>query len=345
MKKNYYIAIALTLAACTKAPVPQVQEGPACNPVPVTVTASIDVPDTKMSYTPDGNVLKSSWAKGDKISLIAYNHDYKMVTNDILTAESAGASVRFSGTFSNPSGDVSGVRLVYPALTGSPAASPLEVNNNYNTTGPFSIDAGLLKLASDRQFVQTHNGTYTENGLQNLPYYTLMVASPDRDAVRSGSFTASFSHLTYIIKATLTMPATNPAGDYDYWVTKAELWGKETSPGVFPTLKYYGTAGFFNGSFNTGQATRLRTSFGGIKDDGTPNGFQIERNGTLVVYFVGGFNVQEEAYRLLQGGGYDIKVYFTDRTEPLTATFPVTANPYFQIAVGKMYRFAATLSL
>lgn len=344
MKRYYYIAIALMLAACTKAPVPQVQEGPVCNPVPVTVTASIDSPDTKMSYTLDENVLKSTWNKGDQISLIAYNHEYKMVTNDILTAESAGASVRFSGTFSNPTGDVSSVRLVYPALTGSPAASPLEKRNNYNTTGPFSIDAGLLKLESDRQFVQTHNGTVT-NGLQNLPYYTLMLASPDRDAVRSGSFTASFSHLTYIIKATLTMPATHPDGDTEYWVTKAELWGKETSPGVFPTLKYYGTAGFYNGSFNTGQATRLRTNLGTFTDAGTPNGFLIERGAQLVVFFVGGYNTQTEAYRLLPGGGLDIKVYHTDSTEPLTATLTVSANPYFQIAVGQMYRFAATLSI
>lgn len=339
MKKYYYIAIALTLAACTKAPLPQVQEGPVCNPVPVTVTASIDSPDTKLTYTLDGNVLKSTWAKGDKISLIAYDHNYKMVTNDILTAESAGASVRFSGTFSNPTGDVSGVHLVYPALDGSPTASPLEMRNNYNTTGPFSIDDGLLKLASDRQFVQT------TNGLQNLPYYTLMVASPDRDAVRSGSFTASFSHLTYIIKATFTMPATHPLGTTDYQVTKAELWGKETSPGVFPTLRYYGTAGFFNGSFNTGQASRLRTNFGTIQSDGTPTGIVIERGGELVVYFVGGFNAQNEQYRLLMDGGLDIKVYHTDSAEPLTATLTVTANPYFQIAVGQMYRIAATLSL
>lgn len=348
MKKIYSISLIVLLAACSKAPVTDKEI--VCNPIPVSVTASISMseadPATKLSYTADGNTLKSNWKKGDKISLITYDANFKLISNDILTAQASGTSVRFTGTYSNPSSGVVDACLVYPALSGTPLASPLEDHNKYNTTGPFYVEDGLLRLDSGRQFVQNINGTYT-NAVNNLPYYTLMHASVLKTDVASGSFSASFRHLTYIIKATLTMPSTYPGGkDSDYWITKVELWAKESSPGNAATLKYFGPAGFQNCSFNTGQSTMLRTNLGTIQSGGVPSGIMVERASTLVVYFVGGFGLVEEHYRLLQNGGLIIKAFDSDYPDdPLTATLTVEApTVYKPLQLGKMYRISATLS-
>ena len=348
MKKIYSISLIVLLAACAKAPVTDKEI--VCNPIPVSVTASINMPEadpaTKLSYTADGNTLKSTWKKGDQISLITYDKDFKLISNDILTAQGSGTSVRFTGTYSNPPSGVVDACLVYPALSGTPLASPLEDHNNYNTTGPFYVEDGLLRLDSGRQFVQNINGTYT-NAVNNLPYYTLMHTSVLKTDVASGSFSASFSHLTYIIKATLTMPSTYPGGkDNAYQITKVELWAKESSPGVCATLKYYGPAGFNSCSFNGPQSIMLRTNLGALNDLGTPSGVIVGRSSTLVVYFVGGFGTVTENYRLLQNGGFIIKAFDSDYPDnPLTATLTVEApTVYKPIELGRMYRISATLS-
>lgn len=347
MKKYYSIALAILLVACSKTPLENKET--TCNPIPVSVTASINMPEadpaTKLSYTADGNTLKSSWKKGDQISLITYDKDFKLISNDILIAQGSGESVRFTGTFSNPPSGVVDACLVYPALSGTPLASPLEEYNSANTTGPFYVEDGLLKLDSGRQYVQNINGTYP-NAVKNLPYYTLMHAAVLKTDVASGSFSASFRHLTYIIKATLTMPSTYPGGKAtDYWITKVELWAKESSPGVAATLKYFGPAGFQNCSFNTGQSTMLRTNLGTIQSGGVPSGIMVERGSTLVVYFVGGFGLVEENYRLLQNGGLIVKAYDNEYPDPLTATLTVEApTVYKPIQLGRMYRINATLS-
>ena len=102
------MAAAVLAAACEKQPI--TPEGVTFDPVAATIEVSIDAaPETKMDYTLDGNVLKCSWKEGDKISLVSYysTGPYggafgEYVANDVFTAQSAGQTVKFKGTFSNP---------------------------------------------------------------------------------------------------------------------------------------------------------------------------------------------------------------------------------------------------
>ena len=90
----------------------------------------------------------------------------------------------------------------------------------------------------------------------------------------------------------------------------------------------------------------LRTNLGTIQSGGVPSGIMVERASTLVVYFVGGFGLVEENYRLLQNGGLIIKAFDSDYPDdPLTATLTVEApTVYKPLQLGKMYRISATLS-
>ena len=89
MKKSYLIIIAA--ASCQKgdnAPA----SGVKYNPVEVVLSAAIEGVDTKVSYTEDANALKAAWEAKDKVSLVAYDSDGKVLSNDIFTATTAGTT-------------------------------------------------------------------------------------------------------------------------------------------------------------------------------------------------------------------------------------------------------------
>ena len=105
MKKTFLIFCGLSLilaASCSKTPLEKQEDG-TCNPVELSFYASIgDNVDTRLTYTPDGNALKSSWNKTyDKLSLVSLDSYGNVVSSDIFTAQSNGKKVKFSGTYTN----------------------------------------------------------------------------------------------------------------------------------------------------------------------------------------------------------------------------------------------------
>ena len=112
--KKYISAFAaglMVLTACSKTEIPV--ETPA--PLKMTLTATIGA-DTKVHVEDVENVLKTKWEIGDKVSVVALDQEYKVISNDVFEAESFGKTTNFIGTFTNDPA-TQYVRVFYPALT------------------------------------------------------------------------------------------------------------------------------------------------------------------------------------------------------------------------------------
>lgn len=353
MKNQYTILAAAIIlaAACEKSQIQE--EGPKFNPIPATIEVSIAAPETletKMNYSFDGNILKGSWEEGDKISVISYysvapfgGATGEMVANDVFTAESSGKTVKFSGTFSNPTAQGAGtisIKIIYPALEGTPLASPKEPQNNYNTYGPFYIgNDKFLHLDSDRKYIQP-----VENSIHNLKFYTLIVGDADLANLQSGSLgTVSLMHYTYIIKASLTMPNNG----YNYVIKRVGLIGQalDANPNHVPDLRFYSSADFRMMHFS-GRGSQLWTYMHDIKANGdvSDTGIVFNKGQTYTVYFVGGFGSSTELYKLFSGlSQLKIQAEGTKNNQPCTLTKTLTAGGEIVMTPGNIYRLSATL--
>ncbi len=116
MKKTLFnlFAAALVLSAgvsCDKTEAPATNER-----TPITITATIGSgEDTRVSYTEDGNILKTAWETNETISVITSSDAGNIVTIDNFTYSGPGGkTVNFTGTLSE--GATKHVRVVYPAL-------------------------------------------------------------------------------------------------------------------------------------------------------------------------------------------------------------------------------------
>lgn len=316
-------------AACTKSPAEEKtgEEIISGTAIPVSLEVSIgnENPETRLTYELDGagTALKSTWNKGDRISLVTYDQNYKLMGNDVLTAESSGTSVKFTGTYTCPeqvgtSARV-GIRIIYPALSGDPLSTAAEpaLSNGYYTDGPFYIHDRLLCLDKDRMFIQ-----YSDGNLSNLPYYTLMTGSVDRDDfLETGKFTATMQHATYIIKAELTLPSTHPDGTSDYTITSVKIQTEAEAPKIPTTLVGYGNMGFMQMNFVQGKYY-MQTYLGKIRYDGEVMGIACPRSSKVTVYFIGGLSSETTRFfadvDYLNITAYHLDVNLEEKT--LTAT-------------------------
>lgn len=161
---NYLILAGLTLvaaAACNKqltpADEPEVNTG-----VPMTLTATIGGPDTKLGFTKDGYVLKGTWNANEEVSVITINGGYVQTIDKFSSGtESEGkTTASFSGTFT---GDASHtIVVVYPALenySGSFYGTPMPAgmtNDGYRMISDFNINRSYQ--------LNMNNSTQSANG-------------------------------------------------------------------------------------------------------------------------------------------------------------------------------------
>ena len=353
-RKNIILAglAVVFAAACAKAPVEEktgedIVSGTA---IPVSLEVSIGNGDseTKLTYELDGSAtaLKSTWEKDDRISLVTYDQNYKLMGNDVLTAESSGSSVKFTGTYTCPDKVGSSVRtgivVVYPALSGEPLATPVEpkLSNEYYTSGPYYIgDDGYLHFDSDRKFIQ-----YSDGDLGNLPYYTLMFGTMDRDTfIETGKFSTTLQNLTYIIKAELQLPSTHPDGNYDYNIISVKIRANRSdSPAITPSLIGTGSMDFTRAYFGPNSKIALQTYLGKIKNNGEVMGVYCPRSSKVSVYFIGGFCYSEPVF--VSGDKLEITAYYLDgdlNEKTLTATKQF--NKGIIMNDGDMYTISAAL--
>ena len=204
MKKSYLIITAAALlaaASCQKsdnAPA----SGVKYNPVEVVLSAAIEGVDTKVSYTEDANALKSAWVKDDAISLIAYDSDGKVLSNDIFTTTTAGTTTKFSGTYSNPDGAVA-VSVLYPALTAGSGSS----------SNAWRCESGVIygvKLGATYASVSPSLNYQEANADPAFLAKSVVMRGKISDipALVSSNVKATLKNTCYIVKATVTLPST-----------------------------------------------------------------------------------------------------------------------------------------
>ena len=204
MKKSYLIITAAALlaaASCQKgdnAPA----SGVKYNPVEVVLSAAIEGVDTKVSYTEDANALKAAWEKDDQVSLVAYDSDGKVLSNDIFTATTAGTTTKFSGTYSNPDGAVA-VSVLYPALT-------MGLGSSSNS---WRCESGVIygvKLGGQYANVRPDLNSQKANADPAFLAKSVVMRGKisDISALVLSNVKATLKNTCYIVKATVTLPST-----------------------------------------------------------------------------------------------------------------------------------------
>ena len=349
MKKTFLILCGLSLilaASCSKTPLEKLEDG-TCNPVELSFYASIgDNVDTKLTYTPDGNALKSSWNKTyDKLSLVSLDSYGNVVSSDIFTAQSSGKKVKFSGTYTN-SNKASSIIIYYPAFSEGegPYYSPSTGRyNKYSSHGPFGMDGSELILNEDVPVQQSSNGN-----LGLMGYFSLMTALINADDLLinfKNDIAISLIHSTYIIKAELKMPEWkdqngDPLGTY---VTRVNMYASNPSVLTYSGKGYMCKNGSLWGGFGTPQQS-MSLALGNIRQsDGQPVGFNANAGETITVYMVGFRGLHEGSIPRLyidDSSPFMIEVEHTSG-EPLYAVSTKTA--YYQLKPGFVYYLSATM--
>lgn len=349
MKKTFLIFCGLSLilaASCSKTPLEKQEDG-TCNPVELSFYASIgDNVDTKLTYTPDGNALKSSWNKTyDKLSLVSLDSYGNVVSSDIFTAQSSGKKVKFSGTYTN-SKKASSIIIYYPAFSEGegPYYSPSTGRyNKYSSHGPFGMDGSELILNEDVPVQQSSNGN-----LGLMGYFSLMTALINADDLLiyfKNDIAISLIHSTYIIKAELKMPEWkdkngDPLGTY---VTRVNMYASNPSVLTYSGKGYMCKNGSLWGGFSTPQQS-MSLALGNIRQsDGQPVGFNADAGETITVYMVGFRGLHEGSIPRLyidDSSPFMIEVEHTSG-EPLYAVSTKTA--YYQLKPGFVYCLSATM--
>ena len=349
MKKTFLIFCGLSLilaASCSKTPLEKQEDG-TCNPVELSFYASIgDNVDTKLTYTPDGNALKSSWNKTyDKLSLVSLDSYGNVVSSDIFTAQSSGKKVKFSGTYTN-SNKASSIIIYYPAFSEGegPYYSPSTGRyNKYSSHGPFGMDGSELILNEDVPVQQSSNGN-----LGLMGYFSLMTALINADDLLiyfKNDIAISLIHSTYIIKAELKMPEWkdqngDPLGTY---VTRVNMYASNPSVLTYSGKGYMCKNGSLWGGFGTPQQS-MSLALGNIRQsDGQPVGFNADAGETITVYMVGFRGLHEGSIPRLyidDSSPFMIEVEHTSG-EPLYAVSTKTA--YYQLKPGFVYYLSATM--
>ena len=349
MKKTFLIFCGLSLilaASCSKTPLEKQEDG-TCNPVELSFYASIgDNVNTKLSYTPDGNALKSSWNKTyDKLSLVSLDSYGNVVSSDIFTAQSSGKKVKFSGTYTN-SNKASSIIIYYPAFSEGegPYYSPSTGRyNKYSSHGPFGMDGSELILNEDVPVQQSSNGN-----LGLMGYFSLMTALINADDLLinfKNDIAISLIHSTYIIKAELKMPEWkdkngDPLGTY---VTRVNMYASNPSVLTYSGKGYMCKNGSLWGGFGTPQQS-MSLALGNIRQsDGQPVGFNADAGETITVYMVGFRGLHEGSIPRLyidDSSPFMIEVEHTSG-EPLYAVSTKTA--YYQLKPGFVYYLSATM--
>ena len=349
MKKTFLILCCLSLilaASCSKTPLEKQEDG-TCNPVELSFYASIgDNVDTRLTYTPDGNALKSSWNKTyDKLSLVSLDSYGNVDSSDIFTAQSSGKKVKFSGTYTN-SNKASSIIIYYPAFSEGegPYYSPSTGRyNKYSSHGPFGMDGSELILDEDVPVQQSSNGN-----LGLMGYFSLMTALINADDLLiyfKNDIAISLIHSTYIIKAELKMPEWkdqngDPLGTY---VTRVNMYASNPSVLTYSGKGYMCKNGSLWGGFGTPQQS-MSLALGNIRQsDGQPVGFNANAGETITVYMVGFRGLHEGSIPRLyidDSSPFMIEVEHTSG-EPLYAVSTKTA--YYQLKPGFVYYLSATM--
>lgn len=213
MRKSYLLVAAalLVAASCQKNDNASSVEGIKYNPIDVVLSAAIEGVDTKVSYTEDANVLKAAWKAHDKISLVALDASGKALSNDVFETTTAGASAKFSGTYSNPDGAVM-VSVFYPALTEGKGTEtePWHVKKREGTglSDPTPLLYDVVKGKDAISVFASYQLQRGNGDLSNVDEAVVMHGKiTDFSALVANDVNVTLKSICYVVKVTAKVPS------------------------------------------------------------------------------------------------------------------------------------------
>ena len=341
MRKSYLLVAAalLVAASCQKNDNASSVEGIKYNPIDVVLSAAIEGVDTKVGYTEDANVLKAAWKANDKISLVALDADGKALSNDIFETTTAGASAKFSGTYSNPKGAVM-VSVFYPALTeGKGTEAEPWHSKKREGTGLSDPTPLLYDVVKEQPFITVHPMYQLQRGngdMSNVDEAVVMHGKiTDFPALVSGNVNVTLKSICYVVKVTAKVPS-----GHDH-LTRIAL---NATNGTSAT--HMGFSGWtrlgdrFGISFGNSQsyyAVGLGTTFqSGGSSLGT--GVSPDGSGNIVAYIIG---YTGAPFVLPSGTVLEIRAGYSSVPNKFNATKTLATD--ISLEPGKMYRANVTL--
>lgn len=211
MKKTLLLAAfaAIAFISCQKNETPA--EEPAVIPVeeaagiPMKLVA--EIPATKVSYAPDGNVLKASWEATETISVVTLDGSGCLVTVDHFTSTGAAGRTKaeFSGTFNGGSSPAS-VIVIYPALIAGGGGKYASVPYTDHTSAEKSV---LYDAAVGSEYIQGNFQPLkqtSDNDASHLENFCVMSGDVDIADIKNNILTATLSHEMTILKVIATFP-------------------------------------------------------------------------------------------------------------------------------------------
>ena len=337
MRKSYLLVAGalLVAASCQKNDNASSVEGIKYNPVDVVLSAAIEGVDTKVSYTEDANVLKAAWKAGDKISLVAIDADGKALSNDVFETTTAGASAKFSGTYSNPKGAVM-VSVIYPALTeGKGTETEPWQSKNREGTGLSDPKPLLYDVEKKQPFIIVRPLYQLQRGngdMSNVDEAVVMHGKiTDFSALAAGNVNVTLKSICYVVKVTANVPggyahltgiklnATNPMG-FTGWTRLGDMFGISCGNPQLYCEVGLGTE-FQSGGSSLGT---------GVSPDGS---------GNIVAYIIG---YTGAPCVLPSGTVLAIEAGYGSSPDKFNATKTLAKD--ISLEPGKMYRVNVTLS-
>ena len=332
MKKSYLIITAAALlaaASCQKSDTAPAAPETRYNPVDIVLSAAIEGADTKVSYTEVANVLKSAWEAKDKVSLVAYDSGGKVLSNDIFTATEAGASAKFSGTYSDPAGAVA-VSVFYPALTEGDGSDKTPWQSKTKMAGTSTLTGVLYNMVKDKEYIHVRNHYQLQRGnadLSNVKDAAVMQGVvTDIEALKKGEAKVTLKNICYVIKISAKVPSS-------VGTVKSVIFQAEKADGSNVSFCFGGWTKV--NSFGTGYGNpwdSIVLGLGSDFDGGTyGTGISPDSSGYITAYLVG---YTGEAQTLPAGATLDVSFFgsssFRKSSTPLASN--LTLEP------GKMYR-------
>ena len=333
MKKSYLIITAAALlaaASCQKSDTAPAAPETRYNPVDIVLSAAIEGADTKVGITEDANVLKLAWEKDDKISLIATDKNGNILSNDIFTATEAGASAKFSGTYSDPAGAVA-VSVFYPALTEGDGSDKTPWQSKTKMAGTSPVTGVLFNMVKGKEFIEVRDHYQLQRGnadLSNVKEAAVMQGVvTDINALKKGEAKVTLKNICYVIKISAKVPSS--AGT----VKLVRFQAKQTD-GNYAELGFGGWDRIK--TFGTGYGNPARSIGLGLGSDlqssstyGT--GISPDSSGYITAYLVG---YTGKAQTLPAGA--TLEVSFSGSSALSKSSTPLASD--LTLEPGKMYR-------
>ena len=331
MKKSYLIITAAALlaaASCQKSDTAPAAPETRYNPVDIVLSAAIEGADTKVSYTEVANVLKSAWEKDDQVSLVAYDSGGNVLSNDVFTATEAGASAKFSGTYSDPTGAVA-VSVFYPALTEGNGSDKTPWQSKTKMAGTSPLTGVLFNMVKGKKYISVRVHYQLQRGnadLSNVKDAAVMQGVvTDFAALKAGEAKVTLKNICYVIKISAKVPSS--AGTVKSVIFQAEKADGSNVSFCFSGWTKVNSFGIQYGTPWDSIGLGLGSDFNGASSDGT--GISPDSSGYITAYLVGYTGKPQTL-----PAGATLKVNFSSSLSK--SSTPLASD--LTLEPGKMYR-------